>query len=146
MTGPTPLPVPNGSSIGSRTFTQLCHKVPIGYNATPHIIPQNYPLTLGNLQKQPNTSSSDQAAPPSQTSYRSDQPFFHNPLDRQKDTHTLQRTDRWSRRYNLYQYLLMLSVASNSQVNWKNPTLPYNTALANILFLSPCCCEMRVDM
>jgi len=48
ITGPTPLTTPNGSLIGSHTFTQLCHRVPfpIGYDWTSHIYPQ-IPLKVG---------------------------------------------------------------------------------------------------
>jgi len=37
MPGSTTLTTQNGSSISSRTFEQLRHKVPMGYNGTPHI-------------------------------------------------------------------------------------------------------------
>ena len=39
--GTTPITAPNHSPIGSCTFAQLCHKVPIGNNGMPHIHPQN---------------------------------------------------------------------------------------------------------
>ena len=37
---PTPLTIPNGHSIASRTFTQVRNKIPISYNGTPHIPPK----------------------------------------------------------------------------------------------------------
>ena len=40
MPGPTPLDMPNDSSIALRTSTQRCNKVPIGYNGMPQIHPQ----------------------------------------------------------------------------------------------------------
>jgi len=44
MPGPTTLTTPNDSSITLRTFTHICNKVPIGYNGTPCIHPQNCPF------------------------------------------------------------------------------------------------------
>jgi len=44
MPGTTPLTTPNDISIASGTFAQLRHKVPIDYNGTPHILPQNCPF------------------------------------------------------------------------------------------------------
>jgi len=45
----TPLTIPNGISIDSCNFAQLCHKVPIGYNGMPHIYSQNCPFLFDNL-------------------------------------------------------------------------------------------------
>jgi len=33
----------------ARSFAQLCHKVPIGYNGIPHIYPQNCPFPFDDL-------------------------------------------------------------------------------------------------
>jgi len=43
MPQPTPRNTPNYSSDGSRTFVQLCCKLPIGYNGVPHIRPPRLP-------------------------------------------------------------------------------------------------------
>jgi len=44
MPGPTPLTMPNDSSIALRTSTQQRNKVPIGYDGTPQIHPPNCPF------------------------------------------------------------------------------------------------------
>jgi len=67
------------------------------HNKIPHTNPRNYPLTWGNLLYQLLASSSDSAIPSLQMPSRSDQPFFHNPPDRQTDktdTHTHWQTDQ----------------------------------------------------
>jgi len=46
MPGPTPLTIPNDSSIGSCTSTQLRNKCPTGYNGIPQIHPKNCPSPL----------------------------------------------------------------------------------------------------
>ena len=44
MPRPTPLTTSNDSLIAVRTSAQLCNKVPMCYNGTPQIHPQNYPF------------------------------------------------------------------------------------------------------
>jgi len=88
MLGPTPLTMPNDSSIGSWTSTQLCNKCPTGYNETPHIHPQNYPFPFDDNHSHLIHPLLDRSHSPPQTA--SAQPFCHDTLaDRQ--------TDRWSR-------------------------------------------------
>jgi len=51
MSGRTPLITRNGSSIASRTFAQLCHRLPISYNGTLHSHPK-LPLPVGQSPTQ----------------------------------------------------------------------------------------------
>ena len=58
-------------------------KVPTGYNGAPHVCSQNYPFPLIDPQTPLPASSMDSSDPRCQTASGSDQPFFHNALDRQ---------------------------------------------------------------
>jgi len=100
MPGLTPITTLNGSSIFSRTLTQLYKKSTFSYNGTPHIYPQDCPLPWGNRQPQQPASTLDLADPPPQMASRSNQPFCHITPDGQ--------TNRWDRQQNLYQHPLML--------------------------------------
>jgi len=90
MPGHTLLIAPNGSSIASWTFVQLCYKVPTGYNGMPLTIPQNCLFHWGDLHCCLLASSLDPADPPTQTASRSNQLSFHNPPDRPTDRPTNQ--------------------------------------------------------
>jgi len=97
MPRPTPRTTPNRSSDGSRTFTQLCRKLP---NRATHIHHQNYPLPWTDPQTQLSASSLDPSDLSSQTASTSDQPFSQNAFDRQTDRQTGRRThthtvNRW---------------------------------------------------
>ena len=86
MIGPTPLIVPNGSSIGSRTFAETPQSPHwLQWNA-PNKPPKSFLIALGNLQYHLPASSSNLADPPSQTT--SNQPFFHSSVTRQTDRPT----------------------------------------------------------
>ena len=50
MPQPTPHTIPNHSLDGSCTLAQLCHKVSIGYNGSPHMCLQNYRFPLTDSQ------------------------------------------------------------------------------------------------
>jgi len=67
-------------------------KLPIGYNGAVHIRPQNYPIPWTDPKHQLPASSLDPSDLPSRTAYISDQPFYHNALDRQTDSRP---TVRW---------------------------------------------------
>ena len=88
MPGPTPLTTPNDSLIAVRTSRQLCNKVPIGYNGTPYIHPENCPFSDDHHQNLIHPFLDWPLSPPQRAS-RSNQSFRHN---------TLLRTDRWGRR------------------------------------------------
>ena len=98
VSGPTPLTMPNDSSIGSRTSAQLRNKGPIGYNGTPQI--HNCPFPFDNHHSNLIHPFLNRPHSPSQTASGSNQPFCHStlsgPTDRLTDTHT--QTDRWARR------------------------------------------------
>ena len=66
MPWPTPRNTPNCSSAGSHTFTQLCRKLPIGYNGAPTIAPK-LPLPMDQSHTQLPASSLDPSNLPSQT-------------------------------------------------------------------------------
>ena len=89
MPGPTPLTVPNDSSIDICTFTQWRNKVPIGYNGTPQIHPPNCPFPFdGHHQNLIHPYRARPHSPP-QTASGSNQLFCHN-------SHV--QTGRWGRR------------------------------------------------
>jgi len=86
----TQLTTPNGNSIASHTFTQVCNKVPISYNGTSHIHPQNCTFPSTDLHPYIIHSSLDHTNSPPKTASRSNQPFsifhpLHRPKDRQTD-------------------------------------------------------------
>jgi len=81
----TPCTTPNCSSDSSCTFAQLHCRLPIGYNGTLHVCPQNYPFLWTDPQTQLPASSLDSFDLPSQTAFISDQPFCHNSPNRQTD-------------------------------------------------------------
>jgi len=87
MHWPIRLTTPNSSLIASLTFAQIRHKsrwlCPIYTSKT---APSRRAIAILSIL----ASSLDPADPTSQTACRSDQPFFHNTLDR--------RTDRCDRR------------------------------------------------
>jgi len=99
LAGPTPLTIPKGSSIGSRTFAQIPHKFPTGYNGMLHTNPQNYPLPRGNRQCRLLASSLD---PPTHHPKRHQNPIspfstIHRTdrqTDRQKDIQMVQAIKR----------------------------------------------------
>jgi len=78
MPGPTPLTMPNDSSIAVCTSTQRHNKVPFGYNGTTQIHPQNCPFPFDDHHQ--NLMHPYQARPhsPPQTASRSNQPFCHS--------------------------------------------------------------------
>jgi len=96
----TQLTIPSGSSITSRTLTQVHNKVPTGYNGMPHINSQNCPLLwsgadhytarhnfVSDLHPHLVASSLDAAKPPPQI-VTNPISRFHNTLeivDRQTD-------------------------------------------------------------
>jgi len=86
MPGPTPLIIPNGSSIASRTCIHLHDKLSTGYNGVPHIHPPKCPFHEV-ISTHLLASSLDPADLPSQMASRSNQPFFPQ-YTRQTDTHT----------------------------------------------------------
>ena len=88
LPGLTPLTTPNGSSIASRTFTQLCNKVPIGCAGMPYIHPKNCPFqwAIANL----NYLIIGTSRPTIPNGIQIQSGIFHNTLDRQID----QQTDR----------------------------------------------------
>jgi len=94
---PTNLSSPNDSVVSSCTSTQLCNKVPIGFNGTPQIQPQNCPFPFNDQHSHLIHPSLYQPHSPSQMASGSNQLFCHSTfsaehfLDRQTDT----QTDRW---------------------------------------------------
>jgi len=77
----------NDSSIGLRTSAQLCNRLPIGYNGTPQIHPQNCPFPF-DITTPSNTPSLDQSHSPSQMASRSIQSFCHRTLSGPTDRQT----------------------------------------------------------
>ena len=84
----TPLTIPKGNSITSRSFTQARHKVPIGLQwDAPHSSPK-LPFLFSDLPHLIHLSLDWQHSP-SQMASKSNQPFLHNihpphrPTDRQ---------------------------------------------------------------
>jgi len=117
MLGPTPITTQNGSSITPRTFTQLRNKNPIGYNGTPHVHSQNCPF-CGRSPPPSICLNLGPADPPLQTASKSNQPFFPNftgQTDQQTDRH--RPTDKWDRRYHVYQYPLICSIDHSDAAN-----------------------------
>jgi len=80
MLGPSPLTMPNDSSIGSHTTSQLRNKIPIGYNGMPQLHPQNCPFPFGDNHPHLIHLSLKQPHLPPQTTSGSNQPFCHNTL------------------------------------------------------------------
>jgi len=78
MPGPTPLTMPNDSSIAVRNSTQRCNKFPIGYNRTPQIHPSNCPFPFDDHQQ--NLIHPYRARPhsPPQMASGFHQPFCHS--------------------------------------------------------------------
>jgi len=69
-------------------LAQLCNKVPIGYNGTPQILPENCPFTFNDYHFHLIHSPHSQY----QRESGSNQPFCHSTLSRH--THTDRPTDR----------------------------------------------------
>jgi len=77
MPGPTPLTMPNDSSVAVHTSTQQCNKLPIRYNGMPQIHPPNCPFPFDDHHQ--NLIHPYQARPhsPPQTASGSNQPCCH---------------------------------------------------------------------
>jgi len=100
--GLIPVTTPNGSSIGSRTFAQLYHKVPTGYNGTPISTPKIVPLrgAIANPNYLPH--------PRTQPDLISHFSTIPGKTDTLTDRPTDRPTDRWSRWQNMNQFLFAL--------------------------------------
>ena len=74
-----PLTIPNGSSIASHGFTELCHKFFIHYNGSPIMHLQHCPLSMERLGPPFNGCFFlDQPNPLQQMAFQLPQPFFQN--------------------------------------------------------------------
>jgi len=61
-------------------LAQLCNKVPIGYNGTPQIHPQNCPFAFDDYHRYQIHPSFDWPHLPFQTASGCNQPFFHGTI------------------------------------------------------------------
>jgi len=89
----TPLTTPNDSLIAAFTSSQLCNKVPIGYNGTPKIHPQNCPFP-STITTPPNTPIPRPTPLTTPNDIQIQSAICHNMLCGQTD----RPTDRWFRR------------------------------------------------
>ena len=72
----------------SVALTQLCNKLPIGYNGTPQIHPQNCPFPFDDHHPNLIHPFLDRLLSPTQTAAGSNQPFCQNTLSGHTHTHT----------------------------------------------------------
>jgi len=75
-------------------LAQLCNKIPIGFNGTPYIYPQNCPFPFDDHHPHLTQPSLDRPHSPRQTASESSQPFCHSTLCGP----TERQTDRWDMR------------------------------------------------
>jgi len=93
--GPITLTTPNDSSISSRISTQLCNKVPTGYNGMLQIHPKKPTFPFDNQQPHLIHLSLNRPHLPPQMTFGSIQLFWHSTFS---NWQTQRQTDRWSSR------------------------------------------------
>jgi len=87
--GQSPLYPPKSTPLSTvqSNLGRAASQVPISYNGTPRIHPQNYYFLFDDHSHLIHPSL-DRSHSPSQTAFRSNQPFCHSTLCRQTDRHT----------------------------------------------------------